>query len=254
MKSWLKHPLRATGRLIWLGAELMSAALGFAGKYLLFPENRSLAARASWLQNTCRRVLRVFHVSSETHGPIPTQGLLVCNHLSYLDILVLAACTPAVFVGKREIKYWPVFGWFACMAGTLFIHRESRTHVGEIAWEMQTILEGGALVVLFPEGTSSDGQAVLPFKSSLLEPAARLNHPVTAASIQYELADGDVRNEVCYWGDMWLVPHGINLLGKQTIHASLHFAPPRRCQGTHRKELAKQLHSEVLKLHTSGPP
>jgi 1-acyl-sn-glycerol-3-phosphate acyltransferase len=108
------------------------------------------------------------------------------------------------------------------------------------------------LVVLFPEGTSSGGATVLPFKSALLEPAARNVHALTVGLIAYGLSSGDVSEEVCYWKDMTLVPHLINLLSKRAIRASVRFT--RLQQGsTNRKELARQLHSEVLRLREACP-
>ena len=117
MKSLLKHPLRVTGRLFWLGGELLLAAFNYAIHCAFRPHDSLPAARAAWLQNSSRRVLRVFRVETQITGNIPSSGLLVCNHLSYLDILVLAALAPCVFVAKREVKHWPVFGWFAKAGG-----------------------------------------------------------------------------------------------------------------------------------------
>jgi 1-acyl-sn-glycerol-3-phosphate acyltransferase len=105
------------------------------------------------------------------------------------------------------------------------------------------------LVVLFPEGTSSGGETVLPFKSSLLAAATSNQHALTAGCVCYELADGVVSEEVCYWKDMTLVPHLINLLSKRRIHAELHFAETRQ-KTTDRKVLARHLHSQVLALKT----
>ena len=175
---------------------------------------------------------------------------MVCNHLSYLDILVLSALTPVVFVAKNEVKNWPVFGWFARLAGTVFVRREKRAGAGQAVDEMKTVLGSGVTVVLFPEGTSSDGQTVLPFKSSLLEPAMRQKQQLSAGFIRYELDDGDVAEEVCYWKDMTLFPHLINLLGKRGIRASVCFA---EAQGgaRNRKELAQQLHATVVELKES---
>ena len=85
--------------------------------------------RSSWLQWCSRRTLRVFSVEFESRGPLPPAGLLVCNHLTYLDILVLVALTPAVFVSKAEVQNWPVFGWFAKRSGTLFVDRTRRSDV-----------------------------------------------------------------------------------------------------------------------------
>jgi len=252
MKSWLKHPLRVTFRLLWLAGELALGAL----LYLFHCAFRSAEAaphlRASWLQWLCRRLLRVFGAQVDLVGAVPQRGLMVCNHLSYLDIVVLGASAPTVFVAKREVAGWPVFGWFARLAGTVFVNRESRSQVGQVAGEIETWLSRGALVVLFPEGTSSDGKTVLPFKSSLLEPAARLTQPLTTALIQYELPDGDVGEEVCYWKDMTLVPHLINLLSKQGLRASVSFTSSK-AGGADRKELARQLHAEILQMKAALP-
>ena len=108
-------------------------------------------------------------------------------------------------------------------------------------------MQTGALVVLFPEGTSSDGKTVLPFKSSLLEPAIRQAHPLSAGLIEYALEDGDVGHEVCYWKDMTLVPHLINLCSKRAVQASVHFTQLREGNAD-RKQLARQLHAEVLRM------
>ncbi len=223
------------------------AALDY-GLHCAFCSRDSLpSARASWLQKSSRRVLRVFRLQTQFDGDIPSSGLLVCNHLSYLDILVLAALAPCVFVAKSEVKRWPVFGWFARLAGTIFVERNKRSHAAQSAEEIGSALADGSLVVLFPEGTSSGGETVLPFKSSLLEPAARNLHPLTAGLIGYELTDGDVSEEVCYWKDMTLLPHLINLLSKRTIHAFFHFTETRQ-QAMDRKVLARQLHWELLRL------
>jgi 1-acyl-sn-glycerol-3-phosphate acyltransferase len=247
VNSWLNHPLRVTGRLFWLGGEMFLAALNY-GLHCAFSSRDSLPpARAGWLQNSSRRVLRVFRIETQFDGNIPSSGLLVCNHLSYLDILVLAALAPCVFVAKSEVKYWPILGWFAKLAGTVFVHREQRTQAGQTVKEIENALQTHSLVVLFPEGTSSDGHTVLPFKSSLLEPAARQAHPLSAGLIQYALDDGDVGEEVCYWKDMTLVPHLLNLCSKRAIQASLHFKQVREGNAG-RKQLARQLHAEVLRM------
>jgi 1-acyl-sn-glycerol-3-phosphate acyltransferase len=247
MSALFRHPLRVTGRLIWMLAEFAYAAFNFVRR---FGRNASPAQRALWLQHSSRRMLKIFKTSIRTAGTIPTGGLLVSNHLSYVDILVISSITPAIFVAKREVKSWPVFGWFAKTAGTLFVDRERRTLVGQTTDEIQTALDRGALVVLFPEGTSSNGETVLPFKTSLLEPATRQLHALYAGVIQYRLEDGDVGEELCYWKDMTLVPHLINLLSKKKIHASVSFTQLRE-GSTDRKELARQLHSEILRLKES---
>src|SRR5262249_5482672 len=100
--------LRIARRSFWLAGEIVLALMGFALLIVGHGRLPNRAARAHWLQHICRRALRVFHLHRRIAGPIPSRGLLVCNHLSYLDILVLSATTPCVFVAKCEVKCWPV--------------------------------------------------------------------------------------------------------------------------------------------------
>jgi lyso-ornithine lipid O-acyltransferase len=255
MSAFLKHPCRVVGRLVWLTWAISWSAANFFRRSLARPEDRPLLERARWLQESCRRTLRVTGARISVKGEIPTTGLLVCNHLSYLDILVLSTLTPAVFVAKREVMHWPVFGWFARAGGTLFADRERRSQVGELNAMIESMLQTRVLVILFPEGTSSDGKTVLPFKTSLLEPAASSTRPLAAAHIEYHLEDGDVGEEVCYWKDMTLVPHLINLLSKHHVDVQVRFSGVQRAT-TERKTLARQLHAEVLRLkqaHAAEP-
>lgn len=243
----LQHPLRVVTRVTWLWWELIVIAVLYIFWVVFRGDLPLIEARAQWLQQGCRRVLRVFNAEVRSTGKVPKTGLLVSNHLGYLDILALSGLTPSVFVAKRDIKNWPVFGWFARLGGTLFADRERKLKVGELTKQLRSVLDRGALVILFPEGTSSDGQTVLPFKSSLLEPAAACVHPLTVSLIAYQLEDGDVGEEVCYWKDMTFVPHLINLLSKKRVEVSVQFSELRK-GSTNRKELARQLHAEVLKL------
>ncbi len=247
MKSWAKSPLRVSGRLFWLAGEFVVSAASYASRCAFRSRAAFPAARAAWLQRSSGRVLRLFRVDRRATGKIPSSGLLVCNHLSYLDILLLASLTPCMFVAKSEVKHWPVFGCFARLAGTVFVCREKRSQTAQATAKIEAALRTGVLVVLFAEGTSSGGETVLPFKSSLLEPATGEAHALTAGFIAYELADGDASEEVCYWKDMTLVPHLVNLLSKKAVLASVSFTELRR-GSTNRKELARQLHSEVLRL------
>ena len=245
MMGALQHPLRVVTRVTWLAWELILIAVLYIFRVVFRKHQALIEARAQWVQQGCRRVLRVFNAEVRSTGKVPKSGLLVSNHLGYLDILALSALTPSVFVAKREVRHWPVFGWFARLGGTLFADRERKLQVAELSKELRTVLDSGALVILFPEGTSSGGQTVLPFKSSLLEPATGCCHALTASLIAYRLEDGDVSEEV--WKDMTFVPQLINLLSKKRVEVAVRFSELRH-GSTNRKELARQLHAEVLKL------
>src|SRR5438874_681227 len=206
-----------------------------------------LHARTGWLQRWSRFACRVVGIRVTTRGSMPRSGLLVCNHLSYLDVIVLSSIRPCVFVAKRDVAVWPLFGWLARAAGTIFVDRERRLASADVVDLVQEAVAGGSLVVLFPEGTSSDGSTVLPFKSSLLESAVQLRCPVTAVAIEYALDDGSVADEVCYWRDMTLVPHLLNLFFKREICSKCSFSYPKIRVGN-RKEIARALRDEVVSM------
>jgi lyso-ornithine lipid O-acyltransferase len=247
MKGLRRHPFRVTGRFCWFAGEVILALVDFLFHCAFRSKKTDLARRALWLHRVSRRILRIFKLEPQVTGPIPSSGLLVSNHLGYLDILVLMTITPAVFVARHDVRRWPVIGWLATLAGTLFIDRSRRSDVRRLTEEIQTVLNQGTLVILFPEGTSTNGQGVLPFKSSLLEPAVRQTHPITVGCIGYALDDGDVSEDICYWGDATFFPHMLNLLSKRAVRAFVRFARFEH-SGADRKELAQQLRLEVLNL------
>lgn len=241
--------IRAAGRLCWFAWEVGVMLLNYLLTAARAPKGKQRRERAAWLSRSSRRHLKIFNYSADVAGDIPQRGLLISNHLSYLDVLAISAVTPAVLVSKAEVRKWPLFGWLAALAGTIFVDRQRRTHVGEVNREIESALAAGALVVLFPEGTSTNGETVLPFRTSLLEPAARGHHEIAVGWIHYELpaGDGDARNEVCYWGDHAFFSHALNLFGKKSVRATLRFGKFQRPTDD-RKALAKQLHAAVAEL------
>ena len=210
---------------------------------------KRLRARAVWLHRWSQFACRVLGVRVATRGSMPRSGLLVCNHLSYLDVLALSSIQPCVFVAKREVAGWPFFGWLARSAGTIFVDREHRFSSTAVIDLVHDAIRGGSVVVLFPEGTSSDGATVLPFKSALLESAVQLRCRVTAACIDYAIDRGSVSDEVCYWRDMTLVPHLLNLFFKHEIRSNCVFAVAKTRSGD-RKQIARELREEIVSMRS----
>jgi 1-acyl-sn-glycerol-3-phosphate acyltransferase len=219
----------------------ITAAILFVGR------ERRLAARTEWLHRWCRFACRVLGIRVTSHGAMPRSGLLVCNHLSYLDIIVLSSIRPCIFVAKRDVAGWPLFGWLAHAAGTIFVDRQRPLTTAFAVNRIHAAIATGLPVVLFPEGTSSDGSTVLPFKSSLLESAVQLRCPVAACTVGYALDYGSVADEVCYWRDMTLVPHLLNLFFKREICSKCSFSYPKIRVGN-RKEIARALRDEVVSM------
>jgi lyso-ornithine lipid O-acyltransferase len=186
----------------------------------------ALEARARWLQETCVRVLRSLEIRCVVEGEIPERGLVVANHLSYLDIAILSATMPCFFVAKLEIASWPYFGKAARAGGTLFIDRTRRASADKVAQLMGDRLKLPVKVLLFPEGTSTNG-TTLRFHSGLFEPAVRAGAPITPAAIRYVMDDGTPESELCWFGDDALLPHLLKTLRTAGFHAKLRFGTPR---------------------------
>jgi lyso-ornithine lipid O-acyltransferase len=221
----------------------------FMAVILFVRRERRFAARTEWLHRWCRFACRVLGIRVTTHGAMPRSGLLVCNHLSYLDIIVLSSIRPCIFVAKRDVAGWPLFGWLAHAAGTIFVDRQRWLATAFAVNRIHAAIATGLPVVLFPEGTSSDGSTVLPFKSSLLESAVQLRCPVAGGTVGYALDHGSVADEVCYWRDMTLVPHLLNLFFKREIGAHYSFSPAKVRLGN-RKEIAHELRDEIVSIRS----
>jgi 1-acyl-sn-glycerol-3-phosphate acyltransferase len=179
-----------------------------------------------WGKSMCA----ILAIRREVAGPVPRDGafLVASNHVSYIDILVLASLYPSLFLAKREIASWPVFGWIARGAGTVFIDREQAKDVVRAGREISARLELGVPVTIFPEGTSSNGVEILPFQPSLLEPAARAAVPCWAASISYETEGSALppSRTVCWHDSESLATHFPRLLGLKRVVARVRFAEP----------------------------
>ena len=237
--------------MCWFAWEVVVIIINYFLTAARAPQDRQRLERAAWLSRSSRRHLKIFGYTADVSGDVPKSGLLISNHLSYLDVLAISSVTPAVFVSKSEVRRWPLFGWFAAIAGTVFVERERRTHVGEVNREIEVALAAGALVVVFPEGTSTNGDTILPFRTSLLEPAARGNHQISVSWLHYEVEEGDARQDVCYWGDHSFFPHVVRMLGTKRIHATLRFGKFQRTTDD-RKVLAVQLHEAVAELRLTN--
>ncbi|MFC5863237.1 lysophospholipid acyltransferase family protein [Acidicapsa dinghuensis] len=187
-----------------------------------------LTVRAEWMHFCGQVVLRGMGVKSRVEGARPCgTTLIAANHLSYLDIVIAAAVMPIVFVSKDEIARWPVFGAIATRGKTIFLDRQSRASVRKAAKEMAERLSEGVPLLLFPEGTSTDGSTVLRFHSPLFEPAVAAGLPITPAAIAYEpKAPGVMERGLCWFGDETFVPHLMRVLNVKGFTAVMRFGEP----------------------------
>ena len=240
-------PWRWSARGLWRLLKLLAGALVSAVDYLSLNSNerRSRAGLARWLQRTCVRALAALRIEVRMPESFPAGVMLAPNHVSYLDILVISALSPTVFVAKAEVEGWPLFGWFARRAGTLFLRREVRGDVAKVGGQLAAVIEEGANLVVFLEGTSTDGTRVGAFKSSMLAPAVRGGWPVCPVALRYEVPPGhDASIEVAWWGTMPLLPHVIGVAGLPWVRAEVKVGPTHR-EREDRKTLARRLQDEV---------
>jgi len=152
---------------------------------------------------------------------------MVANHLSYLDILVLGARLGPTFISKHELASWPVLGHLARVTGVIFVNRDRRRDAVRVLDEIDSAVQRGAGVVLFPEGTSTRGDQIYPLKTALLEWAAQRQYPVHAVSLRYGTSSPAIStaDDVCWWGDAAFGPHFLNLLAIPRVTATVSFAP-----------------------------
>jgi 1-acyl-sn-glycerol-3-phosphate acyltransferase len=246
LRLFLRAPLAALLSLVfWLGT--------IAGNVVFFPRRAWPLRRASqrfFYRTWARLVCRVLGVRVELEGARPALPcLVVTNHLSYLDILVIASVLPARFVAKHEIRSWFFVGWMCRAVDTIFVDRSSRRDTIRVAREMAEGLRVGDAIVLFPEGTSYPGHRVGAFKPALLAPAAEAQLPVRFGAIHYATApcDRPAYLSVSWWGEMPFGPHALELLQLSRIEARLRFGAESHAHAD-RKELAQRLHVAVCGL------
>lgn len=244
--------LRLSLFLIWV-----VAGIPFQMLWLCFDKGRS----AYTIPLYWHRVLwKILNIRCIVQGVPETkrQTIFIANHLSYLDITIMAGTLPASFVAKSEVARWPVFGTLARLQRTIFVSRNaSRTHMRKEGDALEARLYDGTSLIVFAEGTSSDGRAVLPFKAGLLAPilsheraAEMLIQPV---SIVIEQVDGrspdqdeGARDLYAWHGDMTMLPHLWGFTGGKGAVIRLIFHPARPAKDfTDRKALAAHCHSAV---------
>jgi 1-acyl-sn-glycerol-3-phosphate acyltransferase len=193
---------------------------------------------------------------------VETPALILANHVSWLDICVITALAPVVFVAKSEVARWPVFGWLARLQRTVFIDRGTRHRTGAATRRIAARLLGGDAVVLFAEGTSSDGIRVLPFRSALIGAVhqalgASAHHKkitVQPMSLAYVGLGGvplgrGRRERVAWYGDADLLPHFFRVLATGAVDVTVSWGDATACgMRADRKQIARDAEKSVRRM------
>lgn len=242
-------------RAIRISLLVLHLAWGVTVAGLAFPLFQP-SQRDRFIMAWARRLLKVLGVRAQlAPAPsLPGGALLVCNHVSWLDVYLIYAAQRVHFVSKAEVRAWPVAGWLAHKTGTLFIERGRRADTARINTEMRDLMQDGAWVAVFPEGTTSDGRALRRFMPSLLQPAVELNCPVVPAALRYRTLDGAYSAAPAYIDGVNMWQSLKQIVSEPGLVAELHFGEPILPDG-HRRELAAQAEAVtagLLGLRISG--
>ncbi|ADE12689.1 lysophospholipid acyltransferase family protein [Sideroxydans lithotrophicus] len=208
-----------------------------------------LAIRRRILQRWSTGLLDIFNVRIEIDRDDPLHrlhhGLIVTNHISWLDVFVLNAVVPMRFVAKSEVRRWPAIGWLCARAQTLFIERGKARSAARINVQLVDLLQRGECLAIFPEGTTTDGSKVAHFHSSLLQPAIDAGALVHPIAIRYQdrygahnLASAYI-DEMSFGASMW------NILSEPELHVRLVATPPLDASGTDRRNLTRAVHHHI---------
>ncbi|WOI45828.1 lysophospholipid acyltransferase family protein [Acidovorax sp. BLS4] len=240
----MKRQVRAAWRLVRVLVHLVTGLGTVALRFPRMPESEQHARVQAWSRQMLVHAGITLDVrgTPAPHGPV----LLVANHLSWLDITVMHAARHCRFISKSDIKGWPLVGTLATAAGTLYLERSSRRDAVRMVRLMQEALARREVLAVFPEGTTADGTALLPFHANLLQAAVAADAPVQPVGLCFvERATGAPTTAPNYVGDDTLVGSLWRTLTADALVAVVHYGPLQQAQGRDRRAWADDLRHAV---------
>lgn len=237
--------------VLLFGYGLLLAGLIFPALALALSAQRAKRQRDALKLHWLRLFSRILRLTVTLTGEPPKAGaLLVSNHISWMDIVVIGRFLPAYFVAKSDILGWPVIGYLARQGGTIFIRRGDKRQIKATAEQMLWALKQQSTVIVFPEGTTTNGQDVLGFHTSLLQPALLTHAPVQPVALQYQ---GPAALHAPFIGDDAFLPHLLNILRMDHIEVSVSFLPLIKVAGKDRTSLGTEARAAILAAIVDGP-
>jgi 1-acyl-sn-glycerol-3-phosphate acyltransferase len=196
-----------------------------------------------WWAGRLLRVLglRVRHVG----GELGRGTLVVANHVSWLDVFAINALAPTTFVCKTEVRRWPAIGWMVARNDTLFLERGRHRAAAALNKQLRSALDVGRTVVLFPEGTSSDGRQVLPFHAALLQPAIDGGCAIVPLCMRYRDGSGRYSEAPAYCADIGFVQSLRAIAASPSLVTEIHVLPAVSGEGTTRREAAERARAAI---------
>jgi lyso-ornithine lipid O-acyltransferase len=214
---------------------------------LLCSANKAKGQRDSLKIHWLNRFSAIVNLCIIKEGELPELGaLLVSNHISWLDIIVIGQYLPAYFVAKNDILSWPIIGYLSKQGGTIFIRRGDKKHIKATTEKMVWVLKQNCNIIAFPEGTTTRGDEVLGFHASLFQPALLTRSAIQPVVLQYQ---GEARQHAPFIGDDDFVPHLIKMLSLDKIEVHVSFLPVIKSSGKNRHSVgieAREMISEKI--------
>jgi 1-acyl-sn-glycerol-3-phosphate acyltransferase len=212
----------------------------------------SRRVRLALIQWWCQSLLRCFNIAITVSGYLPgkdTHGtLFVANHISWVDIHSINSVLPVRFVAKLEVSNWPVFGYLVRKSGTIFINRTRQRDAARVVQLASNALKLRDNLCVFPEGTTTEGLQVLPFKSSLIQAAIDANTTVIPVAIRYAQPDGSLNLAAAYAGDTSMGESMLAFIHMRRPSVHLHFCQPIVAREMSRQALAQLAHAEITQV------
>ena len=218
---------------------------GLATCALVFPL-AGPALREACIRRWSKKLLAICGVRLSVQGALSdAPALIVCNHVSWLDIFAINTLRPCRFVAKSDIRDWPLIGWLCERSGTIFIARGRQRDVRRIFQGLVRSIHAGERVAFFPEGTTAVQGTVLPFHANLFEAAIDADVPVQPYALRYLDRSGNPHPAVEYVDDTTFVQSMLTILRHRDIHAELLILPPLATVAARRRELAAAAHDAI---------
>ncbi|MFO1219031.1 MAG: lysophospholipid acyltransferase family protein [Burkholderiaceae bacterium] len=237
------HALRAVWRALRVLLHLLH---GMAVVALVFPR-LDAARRQARIARWSAGLLAALGVRLRADGVFrPGATLLVINHVSWLDIATVhAVCPRARFVSKADVRHWPLLGWLIGAVGTLFIERERKRDALRVVHQMAAALEAGDTVAVFPEGTTGDGHALLPFHANLLQAAIATGTPVQPVALRYAEPGHPVSPCVAWVGTTTLAQSVWRIAGARGLEVQVQALDARASRHADRRALSGVLRDDI---------
>lgn len=199
-----------------------------------------------------KTILNILNVKLQVSGSVPLTStppsMFMSNHISWLDVWLVNSLLSPRFVAKSEVRSWPLIGWLSEKGGVIFIERAKRKDTLRVSGAALQALADGDSLCVFPEGTTTDGSFMVPFRSSLLQAAVDAEVLIRPMALRYPLPDGGVNVDIAYWSDITLWESMLAMVKQPEITAELIFLLPIPTQGKDRRVLARRAESAIAEL------